>query len=67
MAAMILQILHFLAPILIATYFIAAKTASVCLLQKPTKNAASAKRRIVAIGFLALIVVTFVRYPLFGL
>ncbi|KAK4619468.1 Heavy metal tolerance protein [Fulvia fulva] len=44
-AALALPVLHYIAPVATATYFISAKTAATCLLQEPSKRGKLSLRR----------------------
>lgn len=55
-----LTVLHYLAPITTALYFIAAKTISVCLLHEPAKRSGTKARRYPVVGLQLLAVVTVV-------
>ncbi|KAK5125819.1 hypothetical protein LTR85_012095 [Meristemomyces frigidus] len=55
-----LQSLHYISPIAVAVYFLAAKTLAACLLHQPSKQAGKASRRLSGIALLFAIVATCV-------
>ncbi|EGP88884.1 unnamed protein product [Zymoseptoria tritici ST99CH_1A5] len=59
-SGMALAVLHYLAPIITAVYFVSAKTTAVCLLQEPKPRSGTKSRRFPAIALQLIAVCTAV-------
>ncbi|KAK4547577.1 hypothetical protein LTR36_000534 [Oleoguttula mirabilis] len=55
-----LQVLHYIAPIAVIVYFLAAKTVSACLLHHPSKQTGKASRRYTGIALLFAVLATLI-------